>query len=54
VDRTLEVRREPAPSPSAPCGWDHDRVRVLRAGDTVRPIAAGEASIAVADLRPPV
>ena len=52
VDRVLEVRREPAPSPSAPYGWDYSTVEVLRPGDSVRPLAAPTAQIAVADLLP--
>ena len=53
VNRTLEVRREPAPSASAPYGWDYASVEILRAGDSVRALAASEASIAVSDLLPP-
>lgn len=52
VDRVLEVRREPAPSPSAPYGWDYSTVEVLRPGDSVCPLAAPTAQIAVADLLP--
>lgn len=52
VDRVLEVRREPAPSPSAPYGWDYTTVEVLRPGDSVSPLAAPAAQIAVSDLLP--
>ncbi|MBI2563812.1 MAG: Uma2 family endonuclease [candidate division NC10 bacterium] len=52
VDRVLEVRREPAPSPSAPYGWDYSTVEVLRPGDSVSPLAAPAAQIAVSDLLP--
>ncbi|PYN96054.1 MAG: hypothetical protein DMD91_23010 [Candidatus Rokuibacteriota bacterium] len=52
VDRALEVRRAPAPSPSAPYGWDYGSVEVLRPGDSARPLAAPAAQIAVADLLP--
>ena len=52
VDRVLEVRREPARSPSAPYGWDYSAVETLRSGDIVRPLAAPTAQIAVADLLP--
>jgi Uma2 family endonuclease len=50
VTRTLEVRREPAPSPSAPYGWDYGSVQVLRPGETVRALAAPNVAIGVADL----
>ena len=53
VNQTLEVRREPAPSTSAPYGWDYSSVQVLRAGDSVSALAAPHARIAVADLLPP-
>ena len=52
IDHVLEVRRDPAPSLSAPYGWDYSIVRVLSAGATVSPLAAPTASIAVADLLP--
>ena len=54
VNQTLEVRREPAPSTSAPYGWDYSSVQVLRAGDSVSALAAPGARIAVADLLPPL
>lgn len=52
IDRVLEIRREPAPSPSAPYGWDYSSVQVLTAGQRVSPLAAPAASIAIADLLP--
>ena len=52
VDRVLEVRRNPALSPSAPCGWDYTAVEVLSARASVSPLAAPAAAIAVADLLP--
>ena len=52
VDRVLEVRRAPAPSPSAPYGWDYSTAEVLRPGESARPLAAPAAQIAVADLLP--
>ena len=52
VYRGLEVRREPAPSPSAPYGWDYSTVELLRPGDSACPLAAPAARIAVADLLP--
>ena len=53
VTRTLDVRREPAPVATAPYGWDYRAVEILRPSDAVTPLAAPEASIAVADLIPP-
>jgi hypothetical protein len=52
VDRVLEIRREPAPSPSAPYGWDERGVQVVTAGERVSPPAAPTASIAIDDLLP--
>jgi Uma2 family endonuclease len=52
IDHVLEVRREPAPSLSAPYGWDYSIVQLLSAGQRVSPLAAPATSIAVADLLP--
>jgi Uma2 family endonuclease len=52
VGRALEVRRNPALSPSAPYGWDYTAVEVLSAWGSVSPLAAPAAMIAVADLLP--
>ena len=52
VDRVLEVRRDAAPSPSAPYGWDYGSTEVLNLRDSARPLAAPSALIAVADLLP--
>ncbi len=52
VDRVLEIRRDPAPSPSAPYGWDYSAVEILGPGDRACPLAAPAARIAVADLLP--
>ena len=52
VKRVLEVRREPALSASAPYGWDYSSVQALSAGESVSPLAAPDARIAVADLLP--
>ena len=52
VDGVLEVRREPAPSPSAPYGWDYRDVAVFGPRDDVSPLAAPHARISVADLLP--
>lgn len=51
-DRVLEVRRDPAPKPGAP--FSHEYTTLTRHGveDTVSPLAAPHAKIAVADLIP--
>jgi len=53
VTRRLEVRREPVPSRAAPYGWDYGSVEVLGTGDSVSPLAAPGASVAIAGLLPP-
>ena len=52
VDRVIEVRRDPAPSPPAAYGWAYGTLAVLGPGDHARPLAAPTAQIAVADLLP--
>lgn len=52
IDRVLEVRRDPAPSPSAPYGWDYRVLVVLGTRDSAGPLAAPDALVAVADLLP--
>ena len=52
VDRVLEVHRDPAPSPSASYGWDYGVVQVRGPLDSVSPLAAPGARIAIADLLP--
>jgi Uma2 family endonuclease len=52
VDRVLEVRREPAPSSTAPYGWDYRLVEAHGPEERVRLLAAPAAGIAVADLLP--
>jgi Uma2 family endonuclease len=52
VDRVLEVRREPVRSSSAPYGWDYRSVEMLGPVDSVYPLAAPAARIAVAELLP--
>ena|SRR6266849_1852448 len=54
MNRTLEVRREPAVSTSAPYGWEYTGMQVLSRGESVRPLAAPEARIDVGDLLPPL
>ena len=52
VDRGLEVHRDPRPAAEATFGWRYTRIRRLSEGETVTPLAAPEARIAVADLLP--
>jgi len=40
----IEVRRDPAPSPSTPYGWDYRDVAVPGPRDSARPLAAPSAS----------
>ncbi len=54
VNRRLEVRRGPVASPTSPYGWDYGEVQVLRVGESVSPLSAPDARIAVADLLPAV
>jgi Uma2 family endonuclease len=53
LDTVLEVYREPAPSASAPSGWQYRSVQRLTRAASVRPLAGPSAPIAVADLLPP-
>lgn len=52
VDRVLEVYRDPAPSPSAPYGWDYRTREILGPADGVRPLGAPAARVVVGDLLP--
>src|SRR5262249_27656966 len=52
VDRVLEVRREPAPEPSAPYGWDYTLVDVLGPTERVSALGAPDVQIPVGDLLP--
>ena len=52
IDRVLEVRREAAPEPSAPYGWDYALVDVLGPSDRVSTLGAPAVQISVADLLP--
>ena len=52
VDRVLEVHRDPQPSPAALYGWSYRTVTVLRAPETVAPLAAPAAHVAVSELLP--
>jgi Uma2 family endonuclease len=52
IDRVLEVRRQPAPEPSAPYGWDYAFVDVLGSTEHVSALAAPTIQIPVSDLLP--
>ena len=52
VARTVEVHRQPVGAPETPAGWRYAEIRSLGPGETVSPIAAPGARIAVADLLP--
>ena len=52
MDRALEVYREPAADATAPFGWAYHVVRRLHAEESIAPLAAPTANIAVADLLP--
>ena len=52
VDRGLEVHRDPRPAVEAAFGWRYTQIRRLSSSETVTPLGAPEARIAVADLLP--
>jgi len=52
VDRELEVHRDPRPAVEAVFGWRYTRIQRLSSDETVTPVGAPEARIAVADLLP--
>jgi len=52
VDKQLEVYRDFIADPAQPFGTRYDAPTILRVGDTVSPLAAPHAMIAVADLIP--
>ncbi|HJT77697.1 MAG TPA: Uma2 family endonuclease [Gemmataceae bacterium] len=52
VDRQLEVHRRPVADPAQPFGFAYADVQVLDVADRVTPLAAGQATIVVADLLP--
>jgi Uma2 family endonuclease len=52
VDGQLEVHRQPAPQPDQPYGFGYASVVTLQPMDTLSPLAAPQAMIAVADLLP--
>jgi len=52
VDRVVEVRRRPAPDPSADFGAAYQDIELARPGATLTPLAKPEARVAVDDLLP--
>ncbi|MCS6858925.1 MAG: Uma2 family endonuclease [Abditibacteriales bacterium] len=52
LDNQCEVHRQPVPMPDQPFGFGYASVTTLKATDTVSPLAAPHATIAVADLLP--
>jgi Uma2 family endonuclease len=52
IDRQLEVYREPKPDRAQPFGFGYTNQTILKTGDSVTPLAAPNAKIAVADLLP--
>jgi Uma2 family endonuclease len=52
LDRQVEICRSPIVDPAAAYGWRYADVKVVRAGDSVAPLAAPAAAIPVADLLP--
>lgn len=52
VDRVLEVYRQPAVDASAPFGWSYASRQTLGADSFIAPLAAPQASVAVAALLP--
>ena len=48
----VEVYRHPVAHPREPMGHRYDRIEVLRPGETISPLAAPQATVAVADLLP--
>lgn len=52
VQRVLEIRRQPAPVPGAPYGWEYTAITVHDPADAVSPLAAPAARANVADLLP--
>ena len=52
IEGVLHVHREPRPAPEAPNGWRYADVQTLGRNDSVDPLAAPFARIAVAELLP--
>ena len=52
VQRQLEVYRRPVADPAETFGFRYSSRKILDPGDTVAPLAARKARVAVADLFP--
>jgi Uma2 family endonuclease len=52
IDRQLEVRRNPRPDASQPYGFGYADITILTETDSVSPLAASQATVAVIDLLP--
>jgi Uma2 family endonuclease len=52
VQRQLEVYRDPVADPAQPFAWRYASRAILDPGDSIAPLAAPQAPVAVADLLP--
>jgi Uma2 family endonuclease len=52
VQRQLEVYRDPVADPTQPFAWRYASRTILDPGDSIAPLAAPQAPVAVADLLP--
>jgi Uma2 family endonuclease len=52
VDRQVEVLRNPTPDPTTKFGWRYATITPHLAGESLTPLAAPSATVAVADLLP--
>ncbi|MCH7686831.1 MAG: Uma2 family endonuclease [Planctomycetes bacterium] len=52
IDRQLEVYRNPNPDENQPYGFGYSEKTILKADDSITPLAAPESPIPVADLLP--
>jgi Uma2 family endonuclease len=52
ADRQLEVYRDPVPDAAQPYGWGYASVTIFTRADSLSPLAAPQAVIAVAELVP--
>ena len=52
-EAVLEICRRPALAAAAPFGWEYGSAQRLASGETITPLAAPDARIAIADLLPP-
>ncbi|MEM1304869.1 MAG: Uma2 family endonuclease, partial [Planctomycetota bacterium] len=52
--RELTVFRKPVQEAASPSGWRYTLTEVIAESGTVKPLAAGEATLKIADMLPPV